>query len=448
MNETRTLASFVAETPYEALSDDVVELVRICILDNFASGLAGCRGSWAEIVAGMVEEYSTGTCSLFGRRATSSPSGAALYNGVAVGGFETDHAYNPGSCHPGSAVFPAVLAAAEITPLDGRGFLTATALGYEALCRVGAAATRAVEDERGFHGPGTNAPIGAAFGAGRALGFASDTLVNAVGIAGSHGGGLLEFHVDGAMTKRLHVGRGSQLGLESALLAQRGFTGPATVLEGEHGFLRVYSPSPKPELLLDGLGERWLLSDLSLKAFPCHRSFHSVVDAIHRLRATREFSVEAIESVTVVSTGQMMEERFGERAPTTLMGGQYSLPWSAALALCHDPASPASWTEAALADERVNALAAKVRLRRESPAQPGVMAEVELTLRGERHVLEATDWKGAASNPYSFDEMGEKFRRYAGDLLPTDHIEQTIERVGTLESEADVSTLVALIRAS
>ena len=187
-----------------------------------------------------------------------------------VGGFEVDHPFSQGNCHPSVAVFPALLAIAEQEHIDGRTFLTAMALGYEALCRIGVGATRAVEDERGFHGPGTNAAFVAAAAVGKALGFSAERLANALGIAGSHGGGLLEFFREGAMTKRMHIGRGSQMGLESALLAARGFTGPSTVLEGEHGFFHAYSPAPRPELLLKDLGERWLLHDITIKAYPCH----------------------------------------------------------------------------------------------------------------------------------------------------------------------------------
>src|SRR5690606_22753407 len=212
MHETRTLARFVAETPLEALPREVVDFVRLCILDDFASGFAGAPHPWMDAVAAL-HEGASGPCSRFGRPGTMSASAAALFNGVAVGGFETDHPYSPGSCHPGGAVFPAVLAAAEASRIDGPTFLAAVALGYEALCRVGEAATRAVEEERGFHGPGVNAAFGGAFGAGRALGLDADTLTHAAGIAGSQGGGLLEFTDEGALTKRLHVGRGSQLGL-------------------------------------------------------------------------------------------------------------------------------------------------------------------------------------------------------------------------------------------
>src|SRR5688572_11342021 len=108
MNESRKLAAWVAETPYEALQQDVIDLVRIFVLDGLASGFAGARTPWAGMVADMVRESSTGAASLFGRNWTTSMSAAALLNGVCVGGFETDGPYSPGSCHPSAAVLPAV----------------------------------------------------------------------------------------------------------------------------------------------------------------------------------------------------------------------------------------------------------------------------------------------------------------------------------------------------
>ena len=191
-----------------------------------------------EIVGDLARESApTGPCSVFGQPWRTSPSYAALVNGTMIGGFETDHAFGPGSSHPSAGVFPAVLAMAERNHLDGETLLVSVVLGYEVTCRVGRAATRAVEDQAGFHGPGTNAAFGAAAGAGKALGLDAGQLVNALGIAGSHAGGLLEFAKEGAMTKRIHPGRGAQMGLECALLASKGFTGPSTVLEGDQGFL-------------------------------------------------------------------------------------------------------------------------------------------------------------------------------------------------------------------
>ena len=72
------------------------------------------------------------------------------------------------------------------------------------------------------------------------------------------------------MTKRLHLGRASQLGLESVLLAQKGFTGPSTVLEGTYGFFHAFSPNPSLEKLLENLGEEWLTLTMMIKAYGCH----------------------------------------------------------------------------------------------------------------------------------------------------------------------------------
>ena len=93
---------------------------------------------------------------------------------------------------------------------------------------------------------------------GKLLGLDETRMAWALGIAGSHSAGLMEFVWEGAMTKRLHEGRAAANGLESALLAQLGFTGPTTVMEGELGYLKAVSPTPHPERLTEQLGTRWL----------------------------------------------------------------------------------------------------------------------------------------------------------------------------------------------
>jgi 2-methylcitrate dehydratase PrpD len=446
MDETRRLAEWVVNTSYDDLPTEVIEAARIYTLDNLAAGFAGAHQPWTEMVADLAFETGIGACSVFGHSATASAPAAALVNGSAVGGFEVDHPFSPGNCHPSGAVFPAVLAASEIAPLDGRGFLTAMATGYEALCRVGLAATRAVEDERGFHGPGTNAPIGAALATSKALGFDMPTTVNAIGVAASHGSGIVEFFREGAMTKRLHLGRGSQLGLESALLAQRGFTGPSTALEGEHGFLNVYSPAPRLEELLADLGAAYRLFGVTLKAYPCHISFHAVIDALVRFKQTQPIDPQSLTSLAVVGNARMMQERFAARAPTTLMGAQYSMPFSIALTLCRDTSDPAVWTAEALQDPLVTRLAASIELRHEPPSSPDAVADLVLEAAGTRHVVPATTWKGGPNNPCSFDDVAHKFERYARAHLPSSRIEEIIHRTRGLEDEADASRLVRLIR--
>ena len=449
MNETRRLAEFVAEASYEDLPVSVVEATRVYILDNLASGFVGSNTPWADMIGELARQNAAeGACSVFARTWTTSPSYAALVNGTMIGGFETDHAFVQGSCHPSAAVFPPALAIAEREHLDGRSLLVSVALGYEVACRVGAAATRAVEDVAGFHGPGTNASFGGAAGAGKALSLDVSQLVNALGIAGSHAGGLMEFAREGAMTKRTHVARGGQMGLESALLAAQGFTGPSTVLEGERGFLRVYSPSPHPELLVENLGERYTLLDISVKAYACHMSFHSIIDGICGFRSDPQFDLARVEHVKVVATERMVE-RHGQREPTSILGAQYSLPFSVAVALNRDIASPMTYSEETLWDPGVRSLAMSMELATDGNrfGKPGgPAAEVFLTTGDSTRTFEVSDWKGAPANPYTYDEMAEKFRKYASASLPPNRIEDIVHRVRLLEDLGDVAELASLLR--
>ena len=460
MDETRRLAQFVADATFQDLPVEVVEATRTYILDNIASAMVGSVTPWAAMVEELAKQSAPqGPCSVIGRDWSSSPSLAALVNGTMVGGFETDHAFIPGSCHPSAAVFPAVLAIAERDHLDGKSFLLAHALGYEVLCRVGLAATRAVEDEAGFHGPGTNAAFGGASGAGKALGLDAAGLGNALGVAGSHGGGLLEFVAEGAMTKRTHVGRGCQLGLESALLASMGFTGPSTVLEGDRGFLRVYSPSPRPELLVDGLGERYVMLGMTIKAYACHASFHPVVDVVRRFREQEQWRPADVGGVKVAGTERMIV-RHGQLEPTSILGAQYSLPFSVAVALSRDVSDPLVYSEETLRDPGIRTLAQSVELsvdgeRFGTPGEP--VAEVTLEIGGRPATLEATTWKGAPADPCGYVDAADKLRRYAAcvDRYRISHgegkwaasrVEAIIEKVATLERLPDVADLAKELR--
>jgi 2-methylcitrate dehydratase PrpD len=259
----------------------------------------------------------------------------------------------------------------------------------------------------------------------------------------------VEYFREGAMTKRLHLGRGAQMGLECALLAQRGFTGPSTELEGSHRFLHAYSPSPKPERLTEELGKRWELREMVLKAYPCHISFHAVIDGLNELRQKHTIRPADVQKLRVASAARMMEPRHSERHPTSHMGAQYSLPWSAGLALCQDVAVPQTWVNLDFGDPSVSRLADLIELDEHTdqfgkPGQPA--AQVTVAANGETHTIEVTSWKGAPSNPYTLDEMGEKFRRYAAALLPSERIEEIVQRVQNLEDERDLSELVKLLR--
>src|SRR5262249_17899403 len=154
-------------------------------------------------------------------------------------------------------------------------------------------ATQHSNERRGFHAPGTTGPFGAAVACGKLMGFDAERMRNALGIAGSLACGLLEFARagNGAMVKRLHLGRAAETGVLAAARPAHGFAGRASVLEGEFGFLRVFCGNGfDPRELPRGLGDSYATRSIMLKRFPCHITAHTSVQAILDLRAEHHYA--------------------------------------------------------------------------------------------------------------------------------------------------------------
>ncbi len=445
---TIELAEFVARTDFNRLPPDLIDRAKVYLLDNLAAGFIGSVQPWSLMVADLVRELGGfGACSVFNQPWRADPSRATLVNGVMMGAFEAEHVGHV--AHPSATVFPATLALAEHLHADGKTFLTAMLLGYEVVCRVGEAQTAATERERGFHNPGVNGAFGAAAAAAKLLGLDTGRVAWALGIAGSHACGLAEFVWEGAMTKRMHPGRASQLGLESALLAARGFTGPTTVLEGKFGYLHAYSPSPRPGKLTAGLGHEWLAADLTIKAYPCHMFSQALVHSILGLKAKTQIDPQKVNRIVIVGAFHAGLERHLDPAPRTVLGAQYSIPFTVAAAVCYDLSDPFVFTERLLADPTVRELARRVEVRAEGDqGHTGVSGNghrILLEIGGERHELVTDGFPGAPGQPLDFAGAAEKLYRYASPVVGRATCEKLVRLVSQVEELPDVADLAQTI---
>ena len=201
--------------------DLLIDVVGLCVTarneDYIASALAG----WDD----------DGPCTAIGHARTLSASGAAFVNGTAAHGEDFDDTFEGGPVHAGAVIVPAVLAACERHNPDGRMALIGIAVGTEVLCRLSLVVPKAVH-KAGFHPTAIFGAMGAAAGVGAALGLNARQIVDALGIAGSMAGGIIEYLAEGAWTKRLHAGWAAQSGIRAALLAQTGLCRPAHGVRG------------------------------------------------------------------------------------------------------------------------------------------------------------------------------------------------------------------------
>jgi 2-methylcitrate dehydratase PrpD len=443
---TEALAAFVCDLRYEQLPPRVVDRIKVYTLDCLACGFVGAVQPWFDMIRRVVKDAGgSAEASAFSTPKRTTMAQAALLNGVAIGGFESEHiGYNS---HPAGTVFPAAFAVADAGHKSGREFVAAMAAGYELVCRLGDAQTNAVEIDRGFHNPAVNGPYGAAAATSVLLHLDQPTLLNALGIAGSHSAGIVEYVWEGSMTKRLHLGRAAQWGIESVLMAREGFTGPSTIIEGPFGFFHAYSPSPKPERLLDGLGDRWLLDRLFVKAYPCHATCQAIVAAIQSLKRDQAFDPVDVTRLHLRAGGGLIQERFLNRTPTNMMGAQYSVPFTAAMALYRDLDDPVNYDESGLGDERIRRMAESMTWEQVSDEEfPEREGELQITIGSTTHTLPARSFKGAPADPLSFADAEAKFRRFTRSILSAREQGEIIDRVSRLERLKKVRPLAKLIR--
>jgi len=446
MQATQALAKFVADTRYADLPESLVAELRIAVLDVFAAAFVGSSMPWAQRVVEMVQELGgKPEVSVVNQAWKTDVSRAALANGAMIGAFECEPL--TGS-HASGTVLPAALAVSEREHIDGKSFLLALAVGFELSGRLNRTAV-GLESTRGFHNPGVQGPFGAAAAVGKLYGFDAATIASALGLAGSCAAGLLEFAWAGDDTKRVHLGRASSMGLESAILAKKGLRGPVTVIEGRYGYFNAFSEPTDIAKLTDALGKKWIIQPASHKAFATHVTHQAVVQAIQDLKREHAFDPNTITHVTLRGAHRILEDRHTVRDPLTVMGGQYSLPFTAAVALTRDMSNPLVYNDEAVKDPLVRALSKNMELIVDDtiPETHGVIAPAEVTIRcGDRvYTKVTTPHKGSPRNPLTWDDACEKFRRYTRTFIDAPQAKAIMDAVGDLDSQGDMARIAALV---
>jgi 2-methylcitrate dehydratase PrpD len=439
VGETIRLAEYAAGLRYEDLPTEVIAAAKDAIIDTIAACICGSALPWSRIVIDYAERTGPGGAShILGRGSAVQAPAAALANGALAHAFELDSLTRPGAgAHPGATVLPPALAIAQQQGgISGRSLIAAFVAGNEIMIRIGRA-TGHTNEARGFHAPGTTGPFGAAVACAHLLGLDAAKMTNAIGIAGSLAGGLLEFAKgDGGMVKRLHLGRASEAGVLAASLAASGFTGPRTVLEGQFGFLRVFCTEFNESELTKGLGRDFVTTSTVLKRYPVHATAHAAVRAVRDLQTEHGFTGGDVEAITVTGNKRMVE-RHAIAEPADLMLAQYSIPFCVALALYREARDPESYDESALTDPQIRALTRLVRIVPEVESGHGAMGStVRLALSDGRHFERHVE-----SGLLEPGELPDKFTRLTRGALGESGAARLFARLQKLEDETSLDWL-------
>jgi 2-methylcitrate dehydratase PrpD len=438
-NLTSTLARHVVATQWEDVPADVAHQAKRSFMNLFAVALAGCRTDPVDIALRTLAEFSGGKqATVIGRSERIDALSAAFLNAAAANVYDFCDTHLATVIHPTSPSAPPLLALAELRKVSGRELLLAMILGNEIQARIGLAISPQHYD-RGWHITSTCGVFGAAAGAGKLLGLSEAQLVAALGTASTQSAGLCECL--GMPAKSVSVGNAARNGLLSALLAEKGFGGPAEPLAGRQGFYHVLGENPDLARVTDGLGERFEIMATSYKPYPCGFVIHPVLDCVLDWRRDHR---DAEVTRVVVRGNPLLAHRTDRPEISTGRESQVSVQHAVGAALVHGKAGIDEFTDACVSDPRVEALRRKVEVERDESFSTIAVAVEITTADGKVHRLSQSAARGSDVNPMSDGDLEQKLRTSAASWNPKADVGPLIDAVWSLDKSDDVSKLASL----
>lgn len=443
------LADLVLGIGYDDLPPDVVHQAKRLVLDTMGCAMGGFNGPPTRIVRDVVRDMGCrGEATVIGEGGATSCAYATLVNGTMLRYLDhNDYYFRRDTAHA-SANIAAALAVAEREGLSGRDVILGIVVGYEVQLRLCTHAGSLWE--RGWAGA-TNLSYSAAAAAARLMGLDATRTANALAIAGSVNNTLTESrHGNIPMMKATGEANAAKGGVEAALFARRGLTGPEQVFEGRWGWIPVVAGDADRAALVRPAEGRYLIMQDCLKPYAAEMMTQSSVAAA--IDAVARHGIDPAEIAHV-------EARYHEYAlrkpswdaakltPKDRETADHSFPYCIAVAMLDGDCGPAQFTAEKLADPAVRALMERIELTTD-PELTALFPEsfgtaIKVTMRsGQAFESVCRTPPGHPRNPLSDAQIEDKFRRLAGGLLDSAALDRAIAAVWDLDRCEDVGAFM------
>jgi len=432
------------------LTDDAIHRARQLFLDGLAVAVAGTiQEEPPSILAAHAREMGGIEAStVIGFDFKTNPVQAAYVNGSSMHVLDFEPMWSPAN-HQVSTSLPAVLALAEHRGMSGRDAATALVKGIEMMGWLREASRQIDIKVIRFHPPGMVGPVGAAVAAGHMLGLSVEQLRWAIGIAASRCGSVLAN--TGTMTKSTHCGLACSLGLDAAMLAKRGFTGNADVLETHRGYVEMFFDEDfdYEAMMQYGPPFRVVSPGYAIKMFPSQFATHFVITAgleLHQ-KIDDPARIKAVRLTTPVM------EYINRPKPLTGLAGKFSWQYTTACALLDGKITMDTFEDEKRFSPEVEAMLDKVELDMTHDI-PGFFEEmyVEMEVELDDGSVVKTTCDGPRGKwgkpPISIDEHLVKVRDCLSTRLNESDRERLIELGSNFEalSSDDIAEVMNIVR--
>jgi len=453
---TRDLVRLARDVRYEALDSEVRASLTLLLRDGLAALCVGLRHPSIRLIAAHVQALECRPVTpIYGAGFSTAPQEAAFLFGSAIHALDFEPMFHPPT-HAVSPALGALLALAHEaetaeTDRSGQRFLEALAAGIQlqADLRTGASrgdqvATRTQRhfpfQRHGFHPPGTVGVLGSALAAALWLELTPRQMRTALGLAASRAAGIAGNI--GTMTKASHCGNAARAGVESALLARRGFTASESTLEEPSGWGYVFGGDDfDRKRLLEGMGalDCFASPGFAIKRWPAHTAMQVAIDAalpLHRPDAPLPGLVHV--EAPVFEYCDRPSPRDGDDA-------RFSFQFNVAQALLDGEVSASSFHAARVRRPELRALTERVRLELRSDI-PADFRHMRVKIRLDDGRSSSSDrWPGHWKSPASESQVREKFLACAAELYTPQDARAIDDAALALGRNPELSELLAAL---
>jgi len=450
---TRQMADFTLGLSYEDIPAPAIKEAKRFLLDSVGCALAAVRNEDMAAMYRFTDQLGgTPEATLIGSGTRTNAPNAALMNSLLVRALDYNDIYwEQDPSHPSDIIFGAI-SPAEARGRGGRETLVAMVIAYELEMRWCLACFPGVR-EVGWH-HATLTQFVSPFVAGRIYGLDADQLVAAAGIAGSSHftlGGVVAGHLTNM--KNTADPLATQAGVLAAMMAREGYEGPVEVIEGKEGFQHViHNVELKPEILLDGLGKRFLITDCGYKAFPTEALTHQPMSAVQSIMSENGLVAEDITRIHIRTTtrGADILSDPSKYDPQTKETADHSLPYCLAAVAADGGVYPNSFEDEKLFDPRIRRLLGLIEVVADDeidalfPGTKRAVATIDTT-DGRKFVATVDQAKGSPQNPLSDDELVAKFRANASAVMSEARQDDIIAATWGFDEFTDVGAYMKLL---
>ena len=449
---TDLLTNYVHRLRFEDLPGEVVESAKLVLLDYLASAMAGYKVNriFNEALWGVVGDMGGKKESrvLFQGARLPAPH-AAMMNAAYGHGADLDDGHRTAQGHPGVGTIPVALALAEANGLSGGDVIVAIVAGYDIFVRM-ATALNPSHLSRGFHTTGTIGTIAAAGAAAKALKLPLAGVRNALSLAALQAAGLLEVAESGQMAKPFHPAKAAFNAILAARLAEKGAEGPRLPLEGRKGFIKAFADQADLDVLGQDLGKKFRISSCYVKLYPACRHTHGAIDAALKLKQGGLFSPNALKAVKVHIYPAAINLTGSIYKPKNVDEAKFSLAYTVATALTKGHFTLKDLDAAKGLDKETRGVISKLEIISDQKLENRVAnlrgARVELVLKNGTTLREEVRLpKGDPEVPVTDEDMENKLRFCAEDVLPEARQQAILKTVKKLDRLEKVSGLMKLL---